>query len=128
MNLKKKAIGLFMCMLAVFLTTNDLIYALHQSVVSGYKQVTNVGGTNSNATDGVSVSKTIEESNLENYFDITLTVNTTSKIEELTTEPDLAIVIVMDISNTMREHNVSPGVSRYKAAMNAGESFIKKFA
>jgi len=128
MKNKNKIIGITLLVLSIFMCSSNFIYALHSKVLSGYNQVTNVGGTNSNATDGVSVSKTIEESNLENYFDITLTVNTTSKIEELTTEPDLAIVIVMDISNTMRENNVSAGVSRYKAAMNAGESFIKKFA
>lgn len=134
MKIKKKVIGLFTCLLIIFLTTNDLIYALHQNVLSGYNQVTNIGGSNSkntnNEQDGVTVSKTIEETNIENYFDITLTVNTTSKIEEITTQPDVAIVIVMDISNTMKTNKVSANSTqtRYQAAMAAGETFINKFA
>lgn len=133
MKNKNKVFGIFLLILSIFMCSNNVIYALHQNVLSGFKQVTNVGGSNSTNTagetnDGVTVSKTIEETILENYFDITLTVNTTSKIEELTTQPDLAIVIVMDISNTMRENKVASGDTRYEAAMKAGETFIKKFA
>ena len=73
MKVKKKILGLFMCMLTIFLSTSDIIYALHKDVISGYNQVTNVGGTNSknvlNEEDGVIVSKTIEETNIENYFE-----------------------------------------------------------
>lgn len=80
--------------------------------------------------DGVSVSKIITETkkdgttNLENYFDITLTVKTKSQAKE----QDLAIVIVMDISNTMLENEVEQGVSRLDAAMSAGEQLINDFA
>lgn len=132
MKNKKKIFGIFLCLLILFISASDIIYALHQNVLIGYNQVTDIGGTNTvnnngEIDDGISVSKTIEESNLENYFDITLTVNTTSKIEELITEPDLAIVIVMDISNTMNKL-VDENNTRYESAMKAGEEFIKKFA
>ena len=76
------------------------------SPLEGYKQVANLGGCNSNSKDGVIVCKTISESNLENYFDITLSVETTSKIEEVTKAQDLAVVLVMDISNTMKNLKV----------------------
>lgn len=92
-------------------------------------QVDNYGGTN--ATDDVSVSKTIRGTELENVFDITLKVETTQKIEEVTSEPDMAVVIVMDISHTMKEHfgggTEGNGVTRYAAAMDAAEDFLDKF-
>lgn len=95
---------------------------------SGYNQVVNVGGENTNENDGVSVSKTIEESDIENYFDITLNVKTRAKIEDVIKDADLAIVIVMDISNTMATNNLSSGEVRIKAAQDSGEKFIKNFA
>ena len=87
-------------------------------------QVDERGGENSN--DNVSVSKIIAGTELENVFDITLRVTTSSEIQELITEPDMAVVIVMDISNTMKEN--FGGSTRYEAAMDAAESFLDKFA
>ena len=85
MKKQKKVISIFICLMILFTSTMDLIYALNQNVLPGYNQVTKTGGTNSvnNAgeEDGVVVSKTISETNIngqsnhENYFDITLTVN-----------------------------------------------------
>lgn len=89
-------------------------------------QVVDEGGTESNEEDGVSVSKTIAGTELENVFDITLKVQTTRKIEEIIQEPDMAVVIVMDISNTMNEK--FGNTTRYKAAIEAAESFLDKFA
>lgn len=91
-------------------------------------QVKDYGGTN--ATDDVSVSKTIRGTNLENVFDITLKVETTQKIEEVTSEPDMAVVIVMDISNTMNEKfsGSSDQTSRYDAALVAANNFLDQFA
>ncbi|MBQ8603745.1 MAG: VWA domain-containing protein [Oscillospiraceae bacterium] len=84
------------------------------------------GGTNK-TTDGVSVSKTIDGTALENVFDITLTVTANESINEIIEEPDMAVAIVMDISNTMR-NNLSDGVSRYQAAVDAAEDFLDEFA
>lgn len=91
-------------------------------------QVKDYGGTN--ATDDVSVSKTIRGTDLENVFDITLKVETTQKIEEVTSEPDMAVVIVMDISNTMNEKfsGSSDQTSRYDAALVAANNFLDQFA
>ncbi len=89
-------------------------------------QIEDHGGSNENPDDGVSVSKTIEGTDLENVFDITLKVSTTSKIEEVVKEPDMAVVIVMDISNTMTDD--FGGITRYQAAMDAAEDFLDKFA
>lgn len=88
------------------------------------QQVDNRGG--SNAENGVTVSKTIEGTELENVFDITLRVETTGNIKDLINEPDMAVVIVLDISNTMKDN--FGGETRYEAAMVAAEAFLTQFA
>jgi len=93
-------------------------------------QVDDEGGKNTSADGRVSVSKTIDGTDLENVFDITLTVETTQKIEEVYTEPDMAVVIVMDISNTMNSKfpKSSTTTTRYTAAIDSAEAFLDKFA
>ena len=90
------------------------------------QQVVDRGGSNENADDGVNVSKTIAGTELENVFDITLTVDTPTETSEFFKEPDMAVVIVMDISNTMTSN--FGGITRYQAAMEAAEDFLDKFA
>lgn len=90
------------------------------------QQIDASGGTNENADDGVLVSKTIAGTDIENVFDITLTVQTPQVIDEVIQEPDMAVVIVMDISNTMNFN--FGGSTRYKAAMVAAEEFLDNFA
>lgn len=87
-------------------------------------QVDNSGGSNSQ--DGVNVSKTIKGTDLENVFDITLTVETPQSIDEVISEPDMAVVIVMDISNTMKDNFGDD--TRYEAAIDAAEDFLDNFA
>lgn len=124
--------------LLMLLTVNINVFA---QVLTGYKQVNNKGGENT-SSDGVTVSKTIEETDIENYFDITLKVTTTSKLDEILRDPDLAVVIVMDVSNTMvgfktdgtdnnygtkYTYNANDG-TRFSAALSAGSKFISSFA
>ena len=85
-------------------------------------QIVSHGGETSNEKDGITVSKIISPSSLENYFDITLTV----KAKEKAVEPDLAVVIVLDISNTMTEALGSS--TRLAEAKKASYEFIDKFA
>ena len=89
-------------------------------------QINNPGGSQTNEDGSVSVSKTIAGTALENVFDITLQVQTTQKISEIIREPDMAVVIVLDISNTMNDN--FGGVTRYAAAMNAAEGFLDQLA
>ncbi len=88
-------------------------------------QIINYGGSNV-ATDGTKVSKTIAGTDIENIFDITLTVETQQRIEQVYKEPEMAVVIVMDISNTMR--TTFGNTNRYNAAMEAAADFINHFA
>lgn len=97
-------------------------------------QVVNIGGTNgSMETDWVEVSKTVSETGIENYFDITLTARTRTERSEETYDGNMAVVLVLDLSNTM---NYVFGASRlpeegedsrYDAAMIAAETFIEGF-
>lgn len=94
------------------------------------KQVSNWGGATTSEDGLVTVSKTIDGTDTENVFDITLTVQTQQKIEEIYRKPDMSVVIVMDISNTMNDAfppNNSTDQTRYKAAMLAAEDFLDKF-
>lgn len=126
MKNKNRIFGIFLLVLSLFMCSSNLIYALHQNVLSGYKQVTNKGGSKSNTTDGITVSKIIEESNLENYFDITLTVNTTTKVEEVAIAPDLAVVLVIDTSKTMEDNKLG-SQTRMTVAKNSAKNFIDNF-
>lgn len=85
-------------------------------------QIDYVGGETVSDDDMVRISKTIEhkEGDLENYFDITLKVETKNIAEE----PSLDIVIVMDISNTMTYKIGTDTKTRIEAAKEASNKFI----
>ena len=133
-----KKIVYILCLLVVTVYPFLSVYG-DSLVLNGYKQVVNIGGENWEGKDSgktkndssVIISKTISEtnyksgnSNLENYFDITLRVQTRTKAEE----PDVAVVIVMDVSNTMSYVFKNTEVTRISAAQEAAEKFITDFA
>lgn len=133
-----KKIVYILCLLVVTVYPFLSVYG-DSLVLNGYKQVVNIGGENWEGKDSgktkndssVIISKTISEtnyksgnSNLENYFDITLRVQTRTKAEE----PDVAVVIVMDVSNTMSYVFKNTKVTRISAAQEAAEKFITDFA
>ena len=154
----KKTFKIISLLIVMLLTVSLGIntYAQVIKILEGYHQVTALGGENEtnteNEKDGVKVSKIISETDIENYFDITLKVNTNKKIEDILRDQDLAIVIVMDVSNTMVQFNVDGtennygkekddgthypdyvagkenDKTRYATAIKAGENFINEFA
>lgn len=89
-------------------------------------QIVSPGGTVASQDGKVSVSKTINGTALENVFDITLKVATATNLQQFSEEPDMAVVIVMDVSNTMLEK--FGGTTRADAAIEAANNFIDKFA
>lgn len=95
-------------------------------------QIVSTGGA-STVKDGVKSSKTIAPTNQENVFDITLTVEAPADTSAYYEDPNMAVVIVMDVSNTMTykfDENVAPSKpanSRYSAAIAAGNTFINQF-
>ncbi len=126
MKQQRKIPGILIYLLILFFSVIGFVYALHASVTQG-KQTVYAGGSNSK--DGVEVSKTLEETELENYFDITLTVKTKTKIEEVMKAQDIAVVIVMDISNTMDSKWNDNGVQtpRLETAQASAIAFLKEF-
>ncbi len=114
----KKIFGLLIAFLMCFSPFLNII-----AVSDNRNQIVKEGGSNSNEEDGVSVSKNIYPSELENYFDIILTVQTKNRA----VDPDLAVVIVMDISNTMNQ-TLGGGKTRLDAAKEASNNFIDSFA
>lgn len=93
------------------------------------KQIVQPGGSSGSLEeDGVEISKTITPTGNENVFDIDLQVKTTRDISEIYGTPDAAVVIVMDISNTMNEKfPQGSSTSRYDAAIASAEDFIEQF-
>lgn len=92
---------------------------------SSEQQINDHGGETKNEKDDVEISKVIAGTDIENVFDITLTVKTSQNISEIVNAPEIAVVIVMDISNTMKDN--FGGVTRYAAAIEAAETFIDNF-
>lgn len=119
----KKINKIFALLFALLMFINPIINIFAEANDNNQRQITKEGGSNSNEEDGVSVSKNIYPSELENYFDIILTVQTKNKA----VDPDLAVVIVMDISNTMTQ-TLGAGKTRLDAAKDASNSFIDSFA
>ena len=93
-------------------------------------QVVESGGTNTSVeSDGVSVSKTLDATGIENVFDITLSVTTKTKVAEIEKVQPLDVVIVMDISNTMKSSfsGDTNGNKRCDVAVTAASNFINQF-
>ena len=94
-------------------------------------QIVNEGGTSSGiAEDGtaITVGKTIEGTGIENYFDITLTV----EVGETEQDNSTAVIIVMDISNTMNEaesaaSGTGAGATRLQNAQAAANEFVRQY-
>ncbi len=93
-------------------------------------QIVDGGGKVTSADQKVITTKTINGTSEENVFDITLTVQTQADIQTFLSEPDMAVVIVMDISNTMNSYypNTQKTTTRYDAAVAAAENFMRQFA
>ena len=91
-------------------------------------QIDDGGGKTTSGDKKVITTKTIDGTSEENVFDITLTVQTQTDIQTFLSEPDMAVVIVMDISNTMNSIFTDDTMSRYDAAVVAASSFINQFA
>ena len=92
-------------------------------------QVLDRGGVTDENADGVAVEKSIAGTGKENYFDITLRVQTEERLDMLWTQLPTAVVIVMDRSYTMRTHeqNDESRPTRLKNAKSAAKMFVDVF-
>lgn len=124
MKNKKGFIGFLVYVFVLFFTITGFIVALNNAV-----QINDEGGE-TNSTDGVTISKTIAPTDTENFFDITLKVNTQSKIEEIVKAQDIAVVVVMDVSYTMNDSWTDTDGTQVRKIITAQESavsFLDKF-
>lgn len=75
----------------------------------------------------VSISKSLEGTDIENVFDITLQVTTETAIDQLYEDPDIAVAIVMDISGSMCKLPENDPGQQYLDAVAAAKNFIGTF-
>lgn len=124
---------LLMILLVVVMAVSMLgTTAIALAATENDRQIAKTGGTVTSEDGEVTVSKTIEGTGIENVFDITLQVKTKTDIQQVYQNPEMAVVIVMDISNTMRydfagNETGDKSAWRYTAAMNAATDFINLF-
>lgn len=96
------------------------------STIINSQQIEKDGGYDKD--ENVEISKTVAGTDKENVFDITLTVKTTTDIKTFVTEPDMAVILIMDISNTMKSNMRDDNdVLKYTAALEAAENFVCQF-
>lgn len=69
----------------------------------------------------VSFKKTISPTETENVFDITLEVTTSEELQNISTSPDAAVVLVIDTSGSMDGNKM-------KNAKSAARSFVEGFS
>ncbi len=83
-------------------------------------QIVSQGTAVTEQTDNVTVKKTVTETGVENQFNITLTVTTQERLQEIPATTDSAVVLVMDTSGSM-------GGDRLVAAKKAAKDFVDKY-
>ena len=124
-NLSKRGLSVLLALVMCLGMLNLTAFA-----ANGTKdQVVDPGESGVEIGDGVVLSKTIEaDPKAENYFDITLQVQTPKTVEQIILEQDIDVVLVMDISNTMNSTITNGSVSRYAESMEAMGTFMNLFA
>lgn len=128
MKKMKKALSLFLALVMVLGMVNLSVFAVETSGTIEYQK------EDWTMTDDGSVGhkKTIEKTD-ENTFQITLSVKTKEEITQQVSSPDAAVVVVMDVSNSMA-WNVNGDEAKNEAdqritqAKDAAKKFIEAFA
>lgn len=142
MNLRMKGNSLFALAVSVMLVVMILVgtaipvsAAEGEGTANNQQQIEDIGGSNPTNggynADGIKISKTITPSEDENYFDITLNLNTRERVDKIIKSQDMAVVVVLDVSWSMVDKENLPSGSKYKTqyamAKEAADSFIDKY-
>jgi hypothetical protein len=140
---KKRVLSLVLALVMALSLLPTAAFALGES---SDQQIDNRGGVTYYKGEGtsqtivdqksdydVSVSKTIAGTGTENQFEITLEVTTTQKLDELKVSADAAVVLVMDVSNSMKKTLGGADTSdtskmRITMAKTAAKDFLEKYA
>ena len=124
-NVKRNKIISFLlfCLLAFCLVAGNMGIS---DTLAKTVQIENEGGSTSGT--GINVSKLISATDIENIFDITLSIETETEVSKMYENPPMSVVVVMDISNSMFTRNSSTGIIPYDDAMEAMKDFINKYS
>ena len=114
--------------------TYDSKHLLGNTTNASDNQVVNVGGENTNvwSSDGVKVSKTIDGTNTEDYFDITLQIKSKNDVKTIMSKDSATVVFVLDLSGTMYNAINGGATNDYKKrkvtkAIEAVQIFAREF-
>lgn len=150
MNLRMKGNSLFALAVSFMLVVMILVgtaipvsAAEGEGTANNQQQIEDIGGSNPTNggynADGIRISKTITPSEDENYFDITLNLNTRERVDKIIKSQDMAVVVVLDVSWSMVDNgnitgnkNLSAELkskykSQYAMAKEAADDFIHQY-
>ncbi len=124
--MKRTIIKVWTLLLAVALIfTSFPAYAAVTDDQKSAQIVKDGGKVNNIETDPIELSKTLTPTGIENYLDVTLTVKTKQELSKI--YDGTAIVIVLDISNTMSEYASGTTERRIDKMNTAIKNFINKY-
>ena len=128
----KKVRKLFSVLISILLIAGMMpmaISAAPTAVTEPDSQIVYAGETVSVADGRVQVSKTITPTDTENVFDITVQAVTTEDLKKVEISPDAAVVLVMDVSNSMENEVKIDGkkTTRLQAAKQAARKFVASY-
>lgn len=126
--MKKRIRNLLAAMIAfsiIFSVSASAVSAVDAGNNGSDQQIVEKGDKNVSKDGSVEVSKIISGTEFENVFDITLEVVTHRKVTEFFSIPDIAVMIVLDVSNTMNEDFGDS--TRYEAAIASAKKFVDSF-
>lgn len=113
--------------------TYDSKHLLGNTTNASDNQIVNVGGENTSVwdEDGVKISKTIDGTDKEDYFDVTLQIKTKTDVKTIMESDSAAVVFVLDLSGTM-ESSINPlnpsSGKKIDNAIAAVQRFTQQFA
>ena len=125
-------VGYLIVVALVFGLSIDTVKAVtnytNDPALDPYDQVVYAGGTENSKwnSEGVAVSKTIEGTGVEDYFDITLQVKSKKTVKEIMESDSATVVFCIDLSNTMKNY-LKPNDSTSLKKVDAAIAEVKKF-
>gem|GEM_PF-6248010 len=128
---KKRSLAILLA-LAVFFTYSLPMsaFAITEGTVSGVS----ANGTSVTSDDGaVTIQKTAKATDTENEYEITLDIKTKDNVEVTTQAQDAAVVLVMDVSNSMKDtidgrETQGSEYNRLTIAKRTAKKFLSEYA
>lgn len=128
---KKRSLAILLA-LAVFFTYSLPMsaFAITEGTVSGVS----ANGTSVTSDDGaVTIQKTAKATDTENEYEITLDIKTKDNVEVTTQAQDAAVVLVMDVSNSMKDtidgrETQGSEYNRLTIAKRTAKEFLREYS